>query len=274
MDFEDGSLDDLTRPPPRRRFFTARRLVLGRQRTTQGPVPTSGDDGDAGLTNPDGQPAPEDFLPTPKPPRGPLGRAPALGYARPALTCWALFFAASLWHWQGAKISPVIVSHDALFVDQQWWRLLTALFAHSNMAHLAANSPLFLIFGWFLHAYFGWRAFPLAAIAVGLLSNLATVSINGGRQGLLGASGMLYGMVALWLVFYIRHDRDLSPTMRTFRAIGVSLVLLFPTSFQAETSYTAHATGFAIGLTLGLIVLPWIRVTGDSTSPLSGPAIH
>jgi membrane associated rhomboid family serine protease len=135
------------------------------------------------------------------------------------------------------------------------------------MDHLLANAPLFLIFGWFLRAFFGWRAFPLASILIGVLSNLATIATYPAHEELLGASGMLYGMVALWLVFYSRFATEFALPMRIFRAVGVSLLLLFPTTFEKNVSYMAHITGFAFGLAVGFLMLPFIKVEADVEDP-------
>jgi membrane associated rhomboid family serine protease len=77
---------------------------------------------------------------------------------------------------------------------------------------------------------------------------------------LLGASGMIYGMVALWLVLYIHRDTDHSLMMRLFRATGFALIMLFPETYNPSTSYLAHASGFVIGIITGLLVLPFTRV--------------
>jgi membrane associated rhomboid family serine protease len=105
------------------------------------------------------------------------------------------------------------------------------------------------------------------AFVVGALSNLWTIWLYAPETRLVGASGMLYGMVAMWLVLYVKFAKDYDVPMRIFRAIGVSLVLLFPTTFDDNTSYTAHATGFVVGWVLTLLVAPFLRVHEDMLVP-------
>lgn len=206
-------------------------------------------------------PTAEDFIPSPPKPRSPLSYWPDVKALRPVLLLFAIFWAISIGDWRAPNAYGHWASGQAVFDKGEWWRLLTALFAHSDVGHLAANSPLFLIFGWYLCAYFGVWAFPGAALVVGVLSNLATIYFYPPGSQLLGASGMLYGMVALWLVLYVRFEPSYSVGMRAFRAIGVSLLLLFPTTFEKSTSYLAHATGFGIGVFAGLVLAPILAHT-------------
>jgi rhomboid protease GluP len=205
-------------------------------------------------------PRPEDFLPSPPKPRGPLSRMPDADGTHPALIAFTFFALASLSYWRDGDASPLPVSGVAVFRDHEYWRLFTALFTHSDMGHLLANAPLFLIFGWFLRSFFGRVTFPLAAFCIGVASNLVTVYFYAPATQLVGASGMLYGMAALWLVLYIRFDTDHTVWMRFFRALAFSIAVLFPTTFEPTTSYLAHASGFVIGVVTGLGMSPFLRV--------------
>ena len=205
-------------------------------------------------------PTAEDFLPSPPPPSSPLSRWPSFASLKPALVGFALFWAVSLHDWRLPTSQGSWVGGRAVFDHHEYWRLVSALFAHADVGHLVSNTPLYLIFGWFLYAFFGLWAFPFGALLVGALSNLRTIAVYPPDATLLGASGMLYGMVAMWLVLYIRFETTVKVGIRIFRAIAVSLLLLFPTTFLPTTSYLAHATGFTIGLAYGLALCPFIRV--------------
>ena len=203
-----------------------------------------------------------DFLPaTPQPP-SPMARYPALISIRPALLLLAICLLVSTGNWsnQWPQTGGTWASGEAVFKNKEWWRLFTALFTHANMGHLLSNSPLFLIFGWYLRDFFGFAIFPGAALLIGVVSNALTLWTYPPDAELLGASGMLYGMVALWLVLYVHFETAYNHAQRVFRAVGVSLLLLFPTTFQATTSYTAHAFGFLIGIIFGLLLKNWVKV--------------
>jgi rhomboid protease GluP len=215
-------------------------------------------------TEPEGYvPSEEDFAPSPPKPERPMTRFPRSSATKPALVCFALFWVASLYEWSPRALFDLAASRNDIFEKGAWWKLLTALFTHADVEHLLSNSPLFLIFGWFLYAFFGRLAFPFGAIVVGVLSNLWTVYLQSPGSSLVGASGMLYGMISLWLVLYVRFETEYSVPMRIFRSIGVAILLLFPTTFQQTTSYTAHATGFLLGLVVGLCLIPFVSLNPD-----------
>jgi rhomboid protease GluP len=211
-----------------------------------------------------GEPVPEpwEFLPTPRKPLGAFSRWPLPKYARMTLLLGLLICAASLLQW-GAGLD-LSASGKAVFANHEYWRLFTALIVHGDLAHLGSNMLPFLFFGWMLQSYFGFWVFPLLALAVGIASNAITVSLYPAQTHLLGASGMIYGMIALWLVLYLRFDEERAVPKRIARAIGFALLMLMPTTYDPAVSHLAHASGFMAGLTGGFIVMPFVVVRDPS----------
>lgn len=201
-------------------------------------------------------PDPEDFREEPPRPPGPLAHFPALRHAVPAMLVFILFYLATVIYQQKPAGDYLWLSGDALINRHEYWRIVTSLLTHADLHHLLSNALIFLVFGWMLKAYFGPFIFPGLSFAAGIAANLLTVLLYQPEIRLIGASGMAYGMVSLWLVFYIRHDTDHALPVRIFRATGFSLVMMFPTTFDPHVSYLAHAIGFLAGLFLGLSVLP------------------
>lgn len=146
-------------------------------------------------------------------------------------------------------------SKEAVFEKHEYWRLFTALFTHADIKHLLSNMPLFVVFGWLLRSYFGLLAFPLAAFLVGAVTNYATLYYYPEHTRLIGASGVVYGLVGLWVTFYLRYEVRYSFRMKLFRVLGVSMVLLLPTTYSPTTSYLAHALGFLFGVLCALLLM-------------------
>jgi rhomboid protease GluP len=206
----------------------------------------------------------EDFLPAPKKSPSPMAAVPPLRFLN--LPVWmAIGFAiASIAYWQNPGKFPLWVSQASLLKDHQYWKLFTALFTHSDMLHLLSNLPLFLIFGWHLRAFFGLVIFPVLAVVAGALANFLTVILYEEQTRLLGASGMLYAMVALWLVYYVRFETAYRFWNKVMRATGFALILLFPTTFQENVSYLAHFWGFICGMVLGALFFPITSIQTDN----------
>lgn len=203
-------------------------------------------------------PDPEDFREEPAPPPGPLMHLPSFRHAVPAMLVFIIFYLATVAYLRYPEGDYLWLSGESLLNRHEYWRIFTSILTHADLNHLMSNALIFLVFGWMLKAYFGLIAFPALSFAAGMTANMVTVLLYPPEIRLLGASGMAYGMVALWLVFYIRHDTDHTVPVRIFRAIGFSLIMLFPTTFDPHVSYLAHAIGFCSGLLLGALVLPVI----------------
>jgi membrane associated rhomboid family serine protease len=204
------------------------------------------------------EPKLEDFIPTIKQPRVGFELFPARGSAWVANLLLSLMIFSSVFQW--SKYIPnkeiFVASKESVFHQGEYWRLLTALVGHGDFMHLAHNAPIFWFFCWILTAYFGWIFALVASLLIGVFSNLITVWFYESSTMLLGASGMVYGMVALWLVLYIRFDRSGWWVKRAVRSFGFSLLVLFPQTYEPNVSYLAHASGFLLGVLFGILLIP------------------
>ena len=191
---------------------------------------------------------------------GPLSRRPSFSSSYPALIISIIIVFFTRIMSSGSYEDLLYVSRESVYINHEYWRLVTALFIHADALHLVSNLPLLLLFGLLLFEYFGFIAFPAVPLIIGAASNAFTICFYPTSTHLLGASGMIYGMVSLWLVLYIYNDTDRSIMMRVFRATGFSLIMLFPETYNPSTSYLAHVSGFLGGIISGLILLPFLKV--------------
>ena len=202
-------------------------------------------------------PAPEDFLPSPKKPLTRFQIWPQAGSALWASGMLLMMTIISILYWQ--KRIDWSASQAAIVDHGEWWRLVSALFVHGDLSHLLNNSWTFHLIGWVLRAYFRWTAFPLLALVLGVVSNGVTVAFYEPQMRVIGASGMIYGMVALWLTLYVYFDRQSPFTHRVIRTVGFAVMILFPQTYDAKTSYLAHGAGFIAGIGIGLATLPFFK---------------
>jgi rhomboid protease GluP len=206
------------------------------------------------------EPGPEDFIDVPKPPPGPLSHFPSPRHALPAMFVFILCYICTLIYNRYPAGDLLWVSGDTIYKQHEYWRLLTSLLTHADPFHLLSNALLLVIFGWMLKAYFGPLAFPVVSFIIGFITNFITISFYEPTIKLLGVSGMAYGMVSLWLVFYIRNESEHSFPVRLFRAVGFALVMMFPTAFEPQVSYLAHAVGFLTGTIMGILLMKFFPV--------------
>ena len=215
--------------------------------------PTEADD--SSLSN---EPPLEDFEPSPKRPPGPLSHKPSFYHAHQVVYYFALMTIACIGYWNYAWGDYLWLSQRSIVEDQEYWRLVTSLFAHSGLGHFLSNTPFLFIFGWFLTNYFGLLAFPLLPIVCGVIASMMTVAFYPEDVRLIGASGVIYAMVAIWVVLYVRYETAHSLWMRIFRSVGFCIVLLFPTTYHKQTSYLAHGAGFFVGMVLAILLMKWM----------------
>ena len=188
-----------------------------------------------------------------------LEKKPDYSKLKLPINLFLIMFIVSLVRWNGASSFGMEASFNSVFRDGEYYRLLSSLFIHADMAHLLGNGWLFIVFGFLLSNYYGYLVFPTVSIICGILTTAVTIYFYPPTTRLLGASGMIYSMVAIWLVFFLRYDTRYSFFIRLVRATAFILVMLFPSEIKPRTSYSAHAFGFLIGLVSAILMLPYVE---------------
>ncbi len=140
-----------------------------------------------------------------------------------------------------------------VFIDGEWWRVFTATLIHSDLGHLLSNLYMLGILSYFIYAYFGLKIYPILTFFMAGLVNLICIYTYPLEVRLLGASGLVYILGGFWFTMYFFIQRQYSWLKRILRILGTSLMVFFPTTFEATTSYRAHLIGFIAGILLGLL---------------------
>lgn len=149
--------------------------------------------------------------------------------------------------------SKLSASTEQVFGQHEYWRLFTSSLIHADLGHLLSNALFFGVFAFLLNGYFGAAAFPLVSLLAGGVINFVTLLVYPEPATLLGASGIVYFMVAFWLALYFGIERGMPPVRRAMNAMAFALVLFFPESFDQRVSYLSHAVGFVLGLPAGAV---------------------
>ena len=199
-------------------------------------------------------------------PQGPLSRFPRKKDLKTAVALYLLFFIINLLIAKYSNKSLFTMTNTGLFENLELWRPFTSLIVHGDVFHLFSNGFLFILFGWMLQSYFGPIVFPVFSFFIGMITNTLTILFYEPHIQLLGASGMIHGMVALWIIFYIKYDIDRALMMRVLRSFGFVLVMLVPSIFDPQTSYLSHGIGFGVGLAFGYFVSPYVQIKGEEHS--------
>jgi rhomboid protease GluP len=133
----------------------------------------------------------------------------------------------------------------------EWWRLLTAVFVHIGVLHLAFNVYALLSVSSFLEAEIG----PARYLALFLLSGLGGSSASflfHPRVVSAGASGAIFGLIGFAIAYFRREGSARGRDVRAFMVRWALYAFLFGL-FVGADNY-AHAGGFAAGFALGAIM--------------------
>ena len=166
----------------------------------------------------------------------------------------AIVLAVSLLAWRnGAALLPVLAAtSDGVFERHEYWRLLTAVGVHADVMHVVSNVILLTFFTYLLFGYFGFWVFPALSLAMAALTNAISLLTYPPGVSLLGASGLVYWMAGFWLSMYLLVQRSVSAGTRVLRVVCLGLLVLLPTTFQADVSYRTHAIGLGLGVASAL----------------------
>lgn len=145
------------------------------------------------------------------------------------------------------------VGHNiSIYVNNEYWRLLTPVFLHANLGHVLFNSFALVLFGPALERMTGKLPFALIYLITGIIGNIGTYMVNPQSNiPHLGASGAIYGLFGIYIFMTVKR-RDLidvqsAQIVRTIFIIGIILTFIRP-----NINIPAHIFGF-LG---GIIVAP------------------
>ena len=139
----------------------------------------------------------------------------------------------------------------------QWWRALTALTLHADIAHLAGNILFGAVFGGFAGRYLGPGVAWLLILCAGAVGNLVNVSILGADHRAIGASTAVFAALGLLgsLGWAGRRHSVQGRLYRWGPVIGAIALLAFTGSGGERTDIGAHIWGFVAGLGAGVLAV-------------------
>ena len=182
-----------------------------------------------------------------------LSRKPNRGAGLVAVGSMGLLTFMSVVYWTDAMGlgSALPASRSLVYGDGEYWRLFTTMGAHADLEHLLSNGIVLTVLAFLLYGYYGGGVYPASCVALGGLVTGLSISSYPAETRLVGASGLVYLMVAFWLTLYLLIERKQVMYKRIVRAVGFGLIVLMPASIEPTVSYRTHAIGFAVGVAFG-----------------------
>jgi membrane associated rhomboid family serine protease len=168
--------------------------------------------------------------------------------------------------WRGALANPATLHRlgaldsAAVIGEGQFWRLITALFLHYNLLHLAFNLFALYVLGPPLERIIGSLRFAACYLISGIGSTAGVVALTLLKivqpAELVGASGSVMGIVGAWAGFLVRHRHVWQAKQRL---LNILLIIVIQVAFDISTpevSTSAHLCGLVAGFVVGLYLAP------------------
>ncbi len=142
-----------------------------------------------------------------------------------------------------------------LVVEEQWWRVFTALTLHLDAGHLLANVVFGSVLGVFAAQALGGGVSWLGIVLAGGLGNGLNAVVQSPRHSAVGASTAVFAALGIMVAHALYHRRRLPGgwARRWSPLIGGLLLLGFVGMGGARTDVMAHVTGLLGGLLVGFV---------------------
>jgi len=160
----------------------------------------------------------------------------------------------------GAKVNELIV-------QGQLWRLVTPIFLHIGIVHLAFNTYAIYGFGSQIERFFGTPRFLGLYLVSGIAGVLASFSFS--RHASAGASGAVFGLLGTEATFFYRYRsafgrRGQQRLYNILIVIGYNLALTF---VAPSIDVWGHLGGLVSGAALSWWLMPHYAVTLTERGP-------
>ncbi|WP_158867345.1 rhomboid family intramembrane serine protease [Leifsonia sp. AG29] len=136
------------------------------------------------------------------------------------------------------------------------WRMLTSVFAHANILHIALNMYTLWVFAMALEPLLGRLRYAALLLISGFAGSVGVLLLADPRVPVLGASGAIFGMFG---AFFIIQRRLGGNATQILVLVAINLAIGFLPGFNI--AWQAHVGGLVGGFLVGLIYTETRRLT-------------
>ncbi|SFL82181.1 rhomboid protease GluP [Gracilibacillus orientalis] len=143
-------------------------------------------------------------------------------------------------------------------IEGEWWRIITSMFLHIGILHLALNMLALYFIGTLVERIYGNIRFIIIYFFAGIAGGMASFALNPSIAA--GASGALFGLFGALLFFGIKNPRIFFKTMGMNVIFIIILNIIFGV-FVPQVDNGAHIGGLIGGfIASGIVMLPKSKV--------------
>lgn len=142
----------------------------------------------------------------------------------------------------------------ALVGDGEYWRLLTGIFLHASLIHIALNGYALWIIGSVVESELGSLKYLVIFLVTGLFASACVFMFSGVFEPTVGASGAIFGLFGVFAAYNYRR-RKIPFYAARLRTMLYLIVLNVVFTFAVPgISRAGHIGGLVGGLVVGLVM--------------------
>ena len=150
----------------------------------------------------------------------------------------------------GAMYTPLVIR------EREYYRLLTAVFMHFGMEHLANNMLLLFVLGDNLERALGKVKYAVFYLVCGLGANVISMVTDIRQNSYVvsaGASGAIFGVVG-GLMYAVIANRGRLEDLSARQMVILAVLSLYHGFTSRGVNNVAHVAGLVLGVVMGIIL--------------------
>lgn len=163
----------------------------------------------------------------------------------------------------GGNYGPYTLTGD-------WWRLISCVFVHIGIIHIAFNMYALYTVGIYLEPMLGKTRYISAYLCTGVLASLASLWWHKDPVASAGASGAIFGMYGVILALLSTSLIPKQVRNSLLQSIGIFVVYNLIYGMKSGVDNAAHIGGLVSGLLIGYIYYPGLKATGKKSIAMVG----
>lgn len=143
-------------------------------------------------------------------------------------------------------------------IGGEYWRLITYMFLHGGLAHIAGNTFALLYIGLYLEPLLGKARYLTAYILTGIIAGLTSMMMHEHSVSV-GASGAIFGLYGVFLSLLVAKIITGAQRQTLLRSLLFFIVYSLLMGIQGNTDNAAHIGGLISGMFVGFVFLQGVK---------------
>jgi rhomboid protease GluP len=156
-------------------------------------------------------------------------------------------------------------NYGTLTLSGDWWRLITNVFVHIGIVHIAFNMYALFMVGVYLEPMLGKARYLVAYLCTGIFASLASLWWHKDPVASAGASGAIFGLYGVFLALLSTNLVPKHIRNSLFQSIGIFVAYTLIYGMRSGVDNSAHVGGLLSGLVIGYLYYFGLKQPGKKS---------